>query len=206
MDEFISGAKQYESKRGKVTLQDYLQDLALMSDSDDYDPEMPAVTLLTCHTAKGLEFGHVYLVGMEEGYLPHGTDFDSDKDVEEERRLCYVAMTRARKSLVLTAARARMIYGRTDPYRKMSRFVKEAGLLMEPTVSSKSKAARQTPKTRTDAPGVTVKTGTRVRHARFGEGTVMYTSGGGESLKARVRFKTGRSMMLMIHKAPVEIL
>jgi DNA helicase-2/ATP-dependent DNA helicase PcrA len=206
VDEFLSAAKQYEKTREKITLIDYLQELALLSDSDSYDPEAPSVTLLTCHTAKGLEFTHVYVVGMEEGYLPHGTDFDPDKDVEEERRLCYVAMTRARKSLVLTAARSRIVYGRTDPYRKLSRFVKEAGLLMERPAASAGAKARAAAPPVSAADLNSIKTGTRVRHGRFGEGTVMYTSGSGDKLKAKVRFKTGRAMLLMVSAAPLEIL
>ncbi|MBI1320007.1 MAG: AAA family ATPase [Candidatus Hydrogenedens sp.] len=213
VNEFVSAAKQYEAKRGKTTLLDYLQDTMLLSDTDSYDPDAPSVTLLTCHTAKGLEFTHVYLVGMEEGYLPHGTDFDPEKDVEEERRLCYVAMTRARKSLVLTAARSRVVYGRTDPYRSLSRFVKEAGLLQEKRAKTSAPSRTAAPKARAAAGAPSggadsgaLKSGTRVRHARFGEGTVMYTSGDGTALKAKVRFKTGRTMMLMVSAAPLEIL
>ncbi|NIP87752.1 MAG: ATP-dependent helicase, partial [Gammaproteobacteria bacterium] len=79
------------------TLEEFLHELSLMSDTDGLEANAPQVKLLTCHSAKGLEFDHVYLVGLEEGFLPHATALDSDAAVEEERRLCYVAMTRARK-------------------------------------------------------------------------------------------------------------
>jgi DNA helicase-2/ATP-dependent DNA helicase PcrA len=101
IEEFLSGCKQYEQRNPDAKLEAFLQELSLASDSDDLDPNAPAVTLLTCHTAKGLEFDHVYLVGCEEGLLPHGMEFDNSRDVEEERRLFYVTVTRAKDELYL---------------------------------------------------------------------------------------------------------
>ncbi|MFM1920966.1 MAG: DNA-dependent helicase [Candidatus Hydrogenedentota bacterium] len=211
IEEFISACKQYEQRNENATLEAYLQEMALLSDSDDYDPALPAATLLTCHTAKGLEFDHVYLVGCEEGLLPHGLEFEGDRDVEEERRLCYVAMTRARKSLVMTAARARMLYGRTDEHREVSRFVREAGVLaarkaaVPPEEKSTLRAGRPAQPLPQAAPVDSLPTGTVVRHARFGDGVVLFSSGSGASLKAKVRFNSGRTVMLMMSVAPVEV-
>ncbi len=163
---------------------------------------------MTIHSAKGLEFDYVYLIGLEEGLLPFGVDFDDGPDLEEERRLCYVAMTRARKGLVLSAAESRMLYGRTHNDRKISRFIKEAGSdRLEGLNEKRAPATRRTASPAKEAaPAGTYKVGTRVRHAKFGPGTVMYTAGSGAKLKARIRFNTGRTAMLMVNVAPLEIL
>jgi DNA helicase-2/ATP-dependent DNA helicase PcrA len=169
---------------------------------------------------------------LEEGLLPFGVDFDSGADLEEERRLCYVAMTRARKGLVLTAAASRMLYGQTHNNRRLSRFLEEAGSdrlerlnddLPAPRRSMSSFAAPSTSATRRATPGVSsmvtpaaptrgatseaggMRIGTRVRHAKFGPGIVMFTSGVGEKMKVRIRFNTGRTAMLMVSQAPLEI-
>jgi len=204
IDEFVSSCAQYDVAEGKG-LQEFLQDLALVSDTDDYDPEQPAVTLMTCHSAKGLEFDYVYLVGLEEGLLPLVRDYDYDADVEEERRLCYVAMTRARKGLTLSAARSRVLYGRTEE-RRVSRFVEEAGTAVSPCADRGRAPAKKKAPEAASADPAKMKTGTRVRHAKFGPGTVMYTKGSGDKLKARIRFQTGRTALLMVKQAPLEIL
>ena len=103
----------------------FLERLALASDIDGYQNQAQAVTLMTVHTAKGLEFSHVFLVGMEEGIFPHSRSVDDDgRGIEEERRLCYVGMTRARESLVLTRARRRHVFGATQ-FNLVSRFIDE---------------------------------------------------------------------------------
>lgn len=212
IEEFISACKQYEQRNENASLEAYLQEMSLLSDSDDYNPDMPMATLLTCHTSKGLEFDHVYLVGCEEGLLPHGMEFDNDRDIEEERRLCYVAMTRARKTLVLLAARTRMLYGRTDERREVSRFVREAGLEQEkkkaaaPTERVGLRAGKPTQPVPQAAAVDTLPSGSLIRHARFGDGVVLFTTGSGPTLKAKVKFNSGRSAMLMMSMAPVEVI
>jgi DNA helicase II / ATP-dependent DNA helicase PcrA len=205
VEEFLVSCRQYDGKEAKGLL-DFLQDLALLSDVDQYDQKEPAVTLMTCHNAKGLEFDHVYLVGLEEGLLPLFRDFDDeDADVEEERRLCYVAMTRARRSLTLTAAQSRMLYGRSQDGRELSRFVHEIGLedLERVGVARAKKKAAPTPCAPVNTGGM--KTGARVRHARFGLGYIMFTQGSGDRMKVRIRFNSGRTAMLMVKQAPLEI-
>ncbi len=210
VDEFVSACTQYDERRPDGSLEDYLQELSLLSDTDGLDPAAPQLKLLTCHSAKGLEFDHVYLVGLEEGFLPHASSLDEDDDVEEERRLCYVAMTRARKSLVLSAAEQRVVFGETRD-RMVSRFVDEIPpqhLVRIGTGSGKGGAK--------PAPGGIaaaqradtnrLKTGTRVRHAKFGKGVVMYTVGSGPKLKVTIRFATGVSRQFMASAAPIEIL
>jgi DNA helicase-2/ATP-dependent DNA helicase PcrA len=216
VEEFVVACKQYDAAGG-ADLQSYLQDMALMTDVDAWDPEAPAVTLMTVHSAKGLEFQNVYITGLEEGLFPLAGEFDENEEqVEEERRLCYVAMTRARKHLILTAARSRMVYGRTRDERQVSRFVREAGIdpvaqfRRDPGMARVPSSERPVAKRPASAPTVqeaqTMKIGTRVRHAKFGEGTVMFTSGSGERLRARIRFKIGKVATLMVHSAPLEIL
>ncbi len=207
--EFISACGQYDQASGKPLL-DFLQDLSLMSDVDTWDPDAPAVTLLTCHLAKGLEFNHVYLLGLEQGLLPLFREYDDADDIEEERRLCYVAMTRARDSLTLCAARSRRLYGRVHDDRELSQFVREVGLeRLAPAGGApepKKRRATVSPQRRPAAEAAAVKTGTRVRHAKFGNGYVMYTQGAGDKLRARIRFDTGRTALLMVKQAPLEIL
>jgi DNA helicase-2/ATP-dependent DNA helicase PcrA len=209
VDEFVSACAQFQKEGAReANLADFLQDLALMSDVDSYDPETPAVTLLTCHSAKGLEFDHVFLVGLEEGLLPHASALEDDREVEEERRLCYVAMTRARKGLTLTSARERVLYGERQK-RRRSRFLDEIPESKLDVVGLEAQAESPRRKRRADAPGAEagqVKMGTRVRHGKFGNGTVMYTMGTGKKLRARIRFDTGRTRDFMVSVAPLEIL
>lgn len=204
VDEFLSACEQHDEEGESAGLEGFLQNLALMTDVDDWDPNAPGVTLMTCHCAKGLEFDHVYLVGLEEGLLPFGTEYDPDADIEEERRLCYVAMSRARKGLTLAGAKSRILYGKQRNDRQPSRFLKEIGVerlhLIEP------EAPRTAPPAAAPVDAKALKTGTRVRHAKFGPGTVLYTQGSGDKLRARVRFDTGRMALLMIRQAPLEIL
>lgn len=208
LDEFVVSCKTRDAK-GEKGLLPFLQDLSLVADVDSWDSDVPAVTLMTIHSAKGLEFDYIYLIGLEEGLLPFGIDFDEEADLEEERRLCYVAMTRARKGLVLTAASSRMLYGRTHPNRTVSRFVDEVGrdrlerLNEQPAAK---KIAAPLPGREESALPAAMRIGTQVRHAKFGPGTVMFTSGTGDKLKVRIRFKTGRTALLMVKHAPLEIL
>jgi DNA helicase-2/ATP-dependent DNA helicase PcrA len=213
LDEFVSACAQFDERNPGGKLEDYLQELSLMSDTDGLDPAAPQLKLLTCHSAKGLEFDHVYLIGLEEGFLPHASSLDADEAMEEERRLCYVAMTRARKSLILTAAESRVVYGETRE-RIVSRFVDEIpavhlvricaeragrGGSAKASVQAGSAAAQR-------ADGNRLKTGARVRHAKFGQGVVMYTAGTGAKLKVTIRFNTGISRQFMASAAPIEIL
>lgn len=206
VDEFIAGCRQHDASRGG-RLEQYLQDLALMTDVDAWDADAPAVTLMTVHSAKGLEFGEVYIVGLEEGLFPLIMEFEDGHNLEEERRLCYVAMTRAKQRLTLTAAQSRMIYGKLRDDREVSRFVAEAGygrLKREGEKKPAGKARRTSAAGEKAEPGG-MRVGSRVRHAKFGPGRVMEVSGSGRKMKARIKFQTGRSMTFMVSVAPLEI-
>ena len=122
--EFIGVAMEFENETADASLADFLDSIALVSDVDNLDETADAVTLMTMHSAKGLEFEVVFLVGMEEGLFPSKRSIDEDETVEEERRLCYVGITRAKKKLYITNASKRTLYGSTS-YTMPSRFVSE---------------------------------------------------------------------------------
>ena len=235
VDEFLIACEEFdEKKRGH--LPEFLQDLALYSEADDLDEQTPALTLMTCHGAKGLEFDSIYLIGFEEGLLPHAMSRDSDAELEEERRLCYVAMTRARQRLTLTAAESRSLYGETSDMREVSRFMQELPLdrilrvrkraasasapavrrPVPPRGFSAERVATATFSSGTKPEGLDpaseesevggLRHGTLVRHATLGDGYVMYTQGAGKNLKAKIRFKTGRVSTFLVSHTPLEIL
>jgi len=204
IDEFLASCKQFDTnKTGDLT--EFLQELSLLSEVDEWNSDTPAVTLMTCHCAKGLEFDCVYLIGLEEGLLPHSLTTHSEREIEEERRLCYVAMTRARKKLTLSAAESRLVYGESDD-RRVSRFVGEIPRDLLQVVSRTKAALPEPDRSRREPDPSQLKLGTKVRHATFGPGYVVYTSGAGKGLKARIRFLSGKVGTFMVSKTPLEIL
>jgi len=218
VNEFIVACKQFDGRAEGRGLAGFLEDLALISDVDGWDNTQGAVTLMTCHCAKGLEFDHVYIIGLEEEMFPSMRSAE-DGDMEEERRLCYVAMTRARKSLTLTAASERMLYGVYNKGRNPSRFLKEVGMERLHRIDSSGNALLQKSKAalpRTNSPEAKntertsashpLKTGDVIRHARFGRGVVQYTKGEGSKFQIRVRFDSGKHTTLMVAMAPIEII
>ena len=126
IEELINKAKIYESEHANATLSEFLEEVALVADIDQINEDVPRAVLMTLHSAKGLEFEHVYLAGMEDGLFPSYMTITSDnpQDIEEERRLAYVGITRAKKELTLSSAKSRMQHGEMQ-YNALSRFVKE---------------------------------------------------------------------------------
>ncbi len=124
LEEFKSITKSFEEKNGIISLDDFLNEISLVSDIEEYKDNDDLVTLMTIHSAKGLEFDNVFIIGMEEGLFPHANSTFDKNDLEEERRLCYVAITRARKKLWLVNAKRRMLYGLTT-VNQPSRFINE---------------------------------------------------------------------------------
>ncbi len=123
LNEFKSIAYQFEEKYGIISLEEFLNEISLVSDITEYK-DNEAITLMTIHSAKGLEFNNIFIVGLEESIFPHFNSFESNDSLEEERRLCYVAITRAKKRLWLVNALSRTIYG-NKVSNKESRFIKE---------------------------------------------------------------------------------
>ena len=124
LEEFKSITKNFEENNGVISLEEFLLEISLVSDMEEHKNNNDVVTLMTIHSAKGLEFDHVFIIGLEEGLFPHSNCLDSPDEIEEERRLCYVAVTRAKKTLTLVNAGRRMLYGNTN-CNPPSRFIAE---------------------------------------------------------------------------------
>lgn len=226
IDELISKIVAYEEMCGDMdmpaTLGGFLEEVALVADIDSLDENSDYVVLMTLHSAKGLEFPHVYLAGLEDGLFPSYMSITSDdlEDIEEERRLCYVGITRAEEELTLTCARRRMVRGETQ-YNRMSRFLKEIPVELVSTgetfagetedaqkelqkeqqkrnAYTQAKQAFQTkvyaaakPAKQFGSPSgssLDYEVGDRVRHVKFGEGTVTGIIEGGRDYEVTVDF------------------
>ncbi len=124
LEEFKSITKSFEDKYGLISLPDFLYEVSLISDNTEITDSSNRVSLMTIHSVKGLEFDNVFITGLEEGLFPHFNAMNSSQEVEEERRLCYVAITRARKKLYITNARSRVLYGQ-EQVNVISRFINE---------------------------------------------------------------------------------
>lgn len=124
LEEFKSITKNFEENNGIIALDEFLDEISLVADISEHNENSDVVTLMTIHSAKGLEFDHVFIIGLEEGLFPHNNSLYDDDELEEERRLCYVAVTRAKKTLTLVNAKRRMIYGNTS-VNEPSRFISE---------------------------------------------------------------------------------
>ena len=208
-------------------MEGYLEDIALISDIDSYNESADQVVLMTIHSAKGLEFPYVFLIGMEEGVFPSEMSKYSEADLEEERRLAYVGITRAREKLYLVNARQRMLYGTTN--RNMpSRFLREIPEQVTEDVTVQSfrshagftgaKVGQQTQKssyahkfggakTAKAAPaatGVTYAVGDTVRHKTFGTGVVLSTQPMGNDTLLEVAFDRAGTKKLMANFARME--
>ena len=212
IDEFISKAADYEASAAEPSLSGFLQEVALVADIDSVDDSSDYVLLMTLHSAKGLEFNEVYMAGMEDGLFPSYMTITGDdpSELEEERRLCYVGITRARKKLTLTAARQRMIRGETQ-YSKTSRFVREIPrelidlgrdgttehTFKKPELFGGAEVPRkkytaETFKPRqftvTKADSLDYGVGDTVRHVKFGVGVVQSIAEGGRDYEVTVDF------------------
>ena len=124
LEEFKSITKSFEERTGSVSLADFLEEISLIADITEHQADEDVVTLMTMHSAKGLEFEVVFLVGMEDGIFPHQNSFCEEGGLEEERRLCYVGITRAKRKLYISNAKRRTLYGK-DVMNAPSRFIKE---------------------------------------------------------------------------------
>ncbi|HKB79240.1 MAG TPA: UvrD-helicase domain-containing protein [Thermoanaerobaculia bacterium] len=217
LDELISSAREFSEQNANASVGDYLDSITLMTDLDRYQSDK-GVTLMTLHAAKGLEFKVVFLSGMEEGILPHSQSAEESDDVEEERRLCYVGMTRAREQLYCLYAHERRLFGQVREQRpspflgEIPEEVTEAVRLgryrapqpprpVHPSAPASSVASffRNAPvqfdpnairPARTPPPGASkeLKRGARVRHEQFGDGTILTMEGNGPDAKLTVYF------------------
>jgi DNA helicase II / ATP-dependent DNA helicase PcrA len=193
LEELINAAKEYERYDPEPTLEGFLQEQALYSEQDALDTGSGKVALMTLHNAKGLEFEHVFVVGMEEGTFPHARSLD-EQNLEEERRLCYVGITRAKQTLTLAYAKLRSSWGERE-YRMPSRFLSEIPVALKSGAVTDGPAGRggwgaALPRRggfeRAASSATAYRAGERVRHAKFGVGEVVEAGDG----KVVVKFGT----------------
>lgn len=211
------------------TLENFLADVALVADIDDAELGEDAVTLMTLHSAKGLEFPNVFLVGMDEGIFPHSRTLmnDNEIEIEEERRLCYVGITRAEKHLFLSNARMRIVYGRPQVY-KPSRFLQEVPrnlvhvikrpVVQRPAMTSQvhKPTARENanwfeqhkanffPKESSAAAGCSFRAGDKVMHKKWGAGTIVTAKAADDGQEVTVAFAGGGIRSLLTKYAKLE--
>lgn len=175
LEEFKSITKSFEAREGLISLEDFLLEISLISDVEEYKNDPNRISLMTIHSVKGLEFNHVFVIGMEEGIFPHMNSLIENSDLEEERRLCYVAITRAKDDLHLVNARHRTLFGR-EQVNPPSRFISEINKdLLETNV--KDEVQKQEVKISTEdmfrEEEVDYQVGDYVYHETFGTGKVI---------------------------------
>mgnify|MGYP002264886143 FL=1 len=197
--EFKSITASYEERTGSVNLGDFLEEISLVSDQANHTEDGNVVTLMTLHSAKGLEFPVVFMVGMEEGIFPHNMSIMED-NIEEERRLCYVGITRAKEKLYLTNAKRRMLYGK-DQMNVPSRFIAEIkdDLLEKNEINKEEKIIKKGEMYTKDNSDI-VK-GSIIDHTEYGLGAVIDVSG---SL-ITVAFKCGVKKLMKNHKSITKV-
>jgi DNA helicase-2/ATP-dependent DNA helicase PcrA len=227
-----------ESQERGEHLREFLDHAALVSDQDSYDEQAP-ITLMTLHTAKGLEFPIVFIMGLEDGLFPHSRSIGDANQLEEERRLFYVGMTRAEEKLYLSSARFRRFFGNTDQQvSEPSRFLTEipqelvedagesrrrpavqysgatynsvdavtralGGGVRRPAATSQSPAAKPAPGRKSSGGKWTM--GTRIRHPRFGNGTILRTEGEGDDMKLTISFMSHGLKKMIAKYAELEV-
>ena len=235
LQELLSAISEFTSQRPELTLDDFLQDVALVSTVDELDDNRNAVTLMTLHSAKGLEFPVVFITGLEEGLLPLYSSVVERKELEEERRLCYVGITRAMKKLYFSYVRMRFRYGDVS-YQSPSRFLEEVpkhlvevvGIQRYTSQLSSLSVIEQTGAKNMRKQNVDngmhyysdtipdyenidesmdgLGVGKMVEHIIFGKGKILNLSGKGESLKAVVDFASVGRKNLLLKYAKLKVL
>lgn len=231
LGEFINVVIEFENQEADATLASFLENIALVTDLDNVDDNQDSVLLMTLHTAKGLEFSTVFLVGMEDGLFPSYRSIGEMEEEEEERRLCYVGITRAKERLFLTCARCRTVFGSTS-YNKPSRFLdeipdtllegkiqkKEAifdmgddlpSFIKEPKAAFSFRTAESFLQKNLGDENVDLgafTAGTRVVHKKFGEGIIISAEPEDDDLKLDINFEKVGSKRLMAKFARLEVL
>ncbi len=217
LKEFLTMVQEAVKENPETTLFDLLENITLVSDVDNYDEAQDSVVLMTLHSAKGLEFKNVFLIGMEDGIFPGIRSIGSDEEIEEERRLCYVGITRAKENLFLTHTKSRSLFGSTK-FNMPSRFLKEIPDSLFDEIDDTPKKSyhfdfenEQSAKipqsslffTNSDtkkpsvSSGEVYKEGERIRHRKFGDGTIIEAKAVGADTFLRVNFDSVGEKKLM---------
>ena len=231
--ELVSAAREYETREAEASLGGFVDRLSLLSEADEESGSRDAhVWLMTMHAAKGLEFPVVVIAGLEEGLFPHSRSADDEEEIEEERRLCYVGMTRAQSQLVLTGAARRRVFGEyqnTSPSRFLDELPAELVERIAPSYASPYSSSfthshyefRTNPYGRKgrgrvretegaydyeseDQSATDIRLGMRVRHAQFGVGTVVGVEPHNDDVKVTVRFNAVGVKKLLAKYAKLE--
>ncbi|HHH35756.1 MAG TPA: DNA helicase II [Gammaproteobacteria bacterium] len=214
LEELVSAARQFEYDPEELDMEPlpaFLAHAALEAGEGQGEEDQDCVQLMTLHAAKGLEFPLVFLAGLEEGLFPHGRSVEDPARLEEERRLCYVGITRARRHLYLSYAETRRLHG-SEMYQAPSRFIREIPETLVEEIRPRRSVAPATPALRTRArrpvaeetgPGG-LRLGQRVSHAKFGEGVVLNYEGQGSHARIQVNFKNAGTKWLVAAYAKLE--
>ncbi|MBS4804041.1 MAG: DNA helicase PcrA [Clostridium sp.] len=234
LKELVSDAVDFERSSEDTTLSAYLEKVSLVQDTDKLEDDADTIVLMTVHSAKGLEFPVVFMVGMENGIFPGMASFDSEAEMEESRRLCYVGITRAKEQLFMTSAEVRRQFGRTVAYAQ-SDFINEIKSDLKEYVSGESLASRtenrssmfqarnnynnphslrnssnvmQKPKIKSTQSSVSsdeVTIGRKVKHSKFGIGTVVSITDAGSDKKVTIAFDNQGIKILLLSVANLEL-
>jgi DNA helicase-2/ATP-dependent DNA helicase PcrA len=226
LDALIGQVSEYQRQYPEATIAEYLADIALAAAADEIDDDSGSISLMTLHTAKGLEYDVIFLVGLEQGTLPHVRSFDEPGGVAEERRLLYVGMTRAKQKLYLSSALQRTLFGSTTAFLPSS-FLGDIPIeLIQSEGATRASAGTITggyrgmapsaspPKARTEIAGaitqvrdngsLQLEIGDRIQHLDYGHGVVTELRGEGARQVAQVNFDSGATKSLVVKIAPIE--
>jgi DNA helicase-2/ATP-dependent DNA helicase PcrA len=208
LEELVTAARNYvpDESEGLDPLSSFLAHAALEAGDSEAQAWEDSVQLMSLHSAKGLEFPVVFLTGLEEGLFPHQRSLQESGRLEEERRLCYVGMTRARKHLILTFAEVRRLHG-SEHYSSPSRFLGEIDQSLIKELRAQPTLTRAHPAAPLDADivrAVGMRLGSRVRHDTFGEGVVMNYEGAGTHARVQVNFEGAGAKWLVLAYARLQ--
>ena len=226
LDALIGQVSEYQRQYPEATIAEYLADIALAAAADEIDDDSGSISLMTLHTAKGLEYDVIFLVGLEQGTLPHVRSFDEPGGVAEERRLLYVGMTRAKQKLYLSSALQRTLFGSTTAFLPSS-FLGDIPIeLIQSEGATRASTGTITggyrgmapsatpPKARTEIAGaitqvrdngsLQLEIGDRIKHLDYGQGVVTELRGEGARQVAQVNFDSGATKSLVVKIAPIE--
>ncbi len=216
--EFVSAIADFEARNPEAGLPEFLAEVSLLTDVDTWEETPDAVTLMTLHNSKGLEFPRVFLTGIEEGLLPHVLSTADDDEIEEERRLFYVGLTRAKEKVILTHATSRLRYGEIVP-ASPSRFLEEIpdhlideGPAPVPRLATRARGPGRPEEGPDRFPDYenesqeppAFRKGDRIRHAVWGGGRVELVEGNGADMKLTIRFERGFTKKVLVRFAAIE--
>ncbi|MDJ0552485.1 MAG: exodeoxyribonuclease V subunit gamma, partial [Microcystis sp. M49637_WE12] len=205
IQELYSAVVQFQEENEETNLQEFLANASLASDLDNLQEGQEKVSLMTLHSAKGLEFPIVFLVGLEQGIFPHNRSLNDPIALEEERRLCYVGVTRAKEQLFLTYAKERYVWGNKEP-KVASQFLQE----LPPELLTSNLKPKKTPKVvameKTVSDQRKWQVGDRVLHSTFGEGEVTHILGAGKKMNLAVKFSGLGQKIIDPRTAPMQLI